>query len=128
MKEFNIMKRQIIRYIKTPTDSSIITSIFEDLSSQHPEELVLYQAYPNPFNPATTISYRLPETIHVELGVYDVLGREVVRLVDKQQAAGHYQINWNTLNSKNGPAASGTCFVRLKTEKNVRMIKVFLLK
>lgn len=50
-------------------------------------------AYPNPFNPVTTISYSIPKESHVELKVYDMLGREVTTLVNKAQAAGEYRIH-----------------------------------
>lgn len=48
--------------------------------------------YPNPFNPSTTISYQISEQNHVKLSVYDILGNEVAVLVNKEQAAGEYQI------------------------------------
>ena len=46
-----------------------------------PEEFVLYQSYPNPFNPSTTIKYSLPNSDNVSLKVFDILGREVAVLV-----------------------------------------------
>jgi hypothetical protein len=50
------------------------------------------QAYPNPFSANTTIRYRLPQTMHVRLAVYDVLGREVALLVDERQEGGTYEV------------------------------------
>jgi hypothetical protein len=50
------------------------------------------QAYPNPFSANTTIRYRLPQTMHVRLAVYDVLGREVALLVDEPQEGGTYEV------------------------------------
>ena len=56
-----------------------------------PETLFLAPNYPNPFNPQTMIRYVVPAAVHVRLRVYDVLGREVARLVDQPQAAGAYE-------------------------------------
>ncbi|HEX2867699.1 MAG TPA: T9SS type A sorting domain-containing protein [Ignavibacteriales bacterium] len=55
----------------------------------------LSQNYPNPFNPATTISYTIPKASHVELKVYDMLGREVQTLVNKELSAGTYKAEFN---------------------------------
>jgi len=57
-----------------------------------PNEYVLYENYPNPFNPSTTISYDLPNEAEVVLKVYDMLGREVTTLVDARQGAGHHAV------------------------------------
>ena len=57
-----------------------------------PNEYVLNENYPNPFNPSTTISYDLPNEAEVVLKVYDMLGREVTTLVDARQSAGHHAV------------------------------------
>jgi hypothetical protein len=54
--------------------------------------LTLTEAYPNPFSEATTINYSLSDTAPVRLFVYDVLGREVARLVEARQGAGRYRV------------------------------------
>ena len=56
-----------------------------------PPDFVLEAAYPNPFNPATTIRFGLPEAAHVTVSVYDALGREAARLVDRPMAAGRHE-------------------------------------
>ena len=56
----------------------------------------LSQNYPNPFNPATRIDFSIPETMPVRLVVYDMLGREVARLVDAVPAPGVHQVNWES--------------------------------
>ena len=69
-------------------------------SSELSKEFVLEQNYPNPFNPNTTIKYSIPvvgtgHAASVRLVVYDILGREVTTLVNKQQKPGNYQVQWN---------------------------------
>jgi len=59
-----------------------------------PINFALEQNYPNPINPTSTIQYAIPKAEHVTLKVYDVLGREVATLVDKQQQAGSYSIKY----------------------------------
>jgi DUF1680 family protein len=62
----------------------------------------LYQSYPNPFNPSTLISYRLPASVFVILKVYDVLGKEVRTLVSERQDAGNHSVQFNALNLSSG--------------------------
>ncbi len=81
-----------------------------------PTEFILYQNYPNPFNPNTVISYQLPVSGNVSLKVYDVLGNEVVTLVDEYKSAGSYEIEFNTM-SNSGESrnlASGIYFYQLR--------------
>jgi len=61
-----------------------------------PSEYVLYENYPNPFNPSTTISYDLPNEADVVLKIYDMLGREVTTLVDTRQSAGHHAVHFSS--------------------------------
>ena len=68
-----------------------------DFNIDIPEEYSLYQNYPNPFNPTTKIKYQLPNTGFVTLKVYDVLGNEVVTLVNEEKPAGSYEINFNAI-------------------------------
>ena len=61
-----------------------------------PTEFSISQNYPNPFNPVTTIDYGLPNESHIMLVVYDMLGREVTRLVNETQPAGMHRVNWDS--------------------------------
>ena len=67
-----------------------------------PENYVLYQNYPNPFNSTTTIKYELPEAAFVSLIIYDVLGREVKRLVNEEKPAGKYTVQFDAGNLSSG--------------------------
>jgi len=92
----------------------------------------LHQNYPNPFNPVTTISYQLPAASHVQLKIYDPLGREVATLVDEYKQAGTYNCEWRTLPAgrqvANGELTSGIYFYRLSTSGFVQCKKMVYLK
>jgi hypothetical protein len=79
-----------------------------------PSGFTLDQNYPNPFNPTTVISYSIPQTSVVTLRVLDMLGREVMTLVNGTQEAGRFAINWKGLDSKGASVASGSYFYRLE--------------
>ena len=83
----------------------------------------LDQNYPNPFNPSTTIAYTIGAAGHVHLAVYDVLGRLVATLVDRQAGPGSYSATWNAAGS-----ASGVYFYRLSAPGNTAVKKALLLK
>ncbi|MBI3123565.1 MAG: S8 family peptidase [Ignavibacteriales bacterium] len=83
----------------------------EKQNDKIPTEFSLSQNYPNPFNPETTISYQLPKAGRVTLKVYDVLGREVVTLVDEFKQPGVYNSQFSIQNSQ---FSSGIYFYRLQ--------------
>ncbi|MCW9066402.1 MAG: T9SS type A sorting domain-containing protein, partial [Ignavibacteriaceae bacterium] len=83
----------------------------------------LEQNYPNPFNPTTTIQYSIKERTPVQLVLYDILGREVEVLVNEEQVAGYYKVNFNAAN-----LASGIYFYRLKAGSFVETKKMLLIK
>lgn len=71
------------------------TDVVQEANSEIPDEFSLRQNYPNPFNPETRIVYTLPNSEFVSINVYDVLGREVAKLVNENQVAGRYEIIFN---------------------------------
>ena len=71
---------------------------------------------PNPFNPSTTISYEIPQQAHVQLVVYNLLGQEVVRLVNQVQASGRYTSTWNARNALGQTVSSGVYVYRLTSD------------
>jgi len=99
----------------------------EDTSVESPIQVNDYTLaasnYPNPFNPATTISYTLPVASDVELIVYDILGSEVMSLVNEKKDAGVYQVTFDGMN-----VPSGIYFYRLKAGNDVQTQKMMLLK
>ena len=95
----------------------------EHIKSLTPEYFELAQNYPNPFNPATKISWQSPVGSHQTLKVYDVLGNEVVTLVNEYKEAGRYEITFNASN-----LSSGIYFYRLQAGSFVKTRKMILLK
>ncbi len=83
-----------------------------DSEPLRPSALILDQNFPNPFNPTTTIKYDLPTDSPVRLKVYDILGREVLSLVDGVETAGRHEV---TLNASD--LSSGVYFYRLKARQ-----------
>ena len=63
--------------------------------SMLPLEFALGQNYPNPFNPTTKIQYALANDAFVNISIYDLMGRSIKSLINIEQAAGFYEINWN---------------------------------
>jgi hypothetical protein len=93
-----------------------------------PESYVLQQNYPNPFNPATLIRYELPKAGHVSLIIYNSLGQEVRRLVDKQQAAGYHDVTWNGRDQNGKPVPSGVYHYRLQVGDFVAAKRMLMAK
>jgi hypothetical protein len=83
----------------------------------------LSDAYPNPFNPSTTIRYRIPEAGLVTLKVYDVLGREVATLVNEEKLTGSYEVEFDGSN-----LSSGVYFYQLKAGSFIQTRKMICLK
>jgi len=77
----------------------------------------LYNNFPNPFNPVTTIRYSIPYiragNIFVSLKIFNILGKEIATLVNQKQAPGMYQVSFNTVKLN---LSSGIYFYRLITE------------
>lgn len=83
----------------------------------------LKQNYPNPFNPSTNITYNLPQQADVQLRVYDMVGREVATLINREQAAGSYTVNFDA-----SELSSGMYMYRLNTGSTTITRKMMLIK
>jgi hypothetical protein len=92
-----------------------------------PSEIKLEQNYPNPFNPITNIQYRIVDFGLVTLKVYDVLGNEVITLVNEEKEPGNYSVQFNMSSIKSFPS-SGMYFYTLKSEEYSQTKKMILLK
>ncbi|MCX8009742.1 MAG: T9SS type A sorting domain-containing protein, partial [Ignavibacteria bacterium] len=87
----------------------------------YPDDYVLEQNFPNPFNPSTTIKYFIPSRSKIKISIYDLLGKELLVLVDDEKDRGYHLI---TLSAKNLP--SGTYYYQLEANNN-RIIKKMLI-
>ncbi len=90
----------------------------------------LQQSYPNPFAPISNntlaIHFRLNEAAAVTLRIYDVLGREIITLIERREPAGEHAAVWNGLDSRGNKAPSGIYFYRLQAGKSVEVKKIVL--
>jgi Tol biopolymer transport system component len=84
----------------------------------------LPQNYPNPFNLSTKISFQVPEQCIVSIKIYDVLGNDIVTLVNEEKAAGDYEVNFSAING----FASGVYFCQMKAGNYIQTRKMILLK
>lgn len=100
-----------------------IPTFVGQLRTAEPKACLLYQNFPNPFNPGTTISYQLPSVSFVSLKIFDVLGREVATLVNKVKQPGTHEVRWDA-----SGMASGVYFYRLQAESFVETKKILLLR
>jgi len=93
-----------------------------------PHTVLLYPAYPNPFNSATNIMYRLAHPGLVQVSIYDLSGREVIGLYEGSQQTGSYRLQWDGLNNRSLPVAGGIYFVRVKSDGRVQSSRLLLVK
>jgi len=94
----------------------------------NPEGFLLHQNYPNPFNPSTKISWQIPEVANVTLKVYDMLGNEVVTLVNEELSCGEYEFEFNIHSGSVRNLTSGIYFYQLKAGKFIETKKMILIK
>ncbi|MGE5497623.1 MAG: YCF48-related protein [Syntrophothermus sp.] len=110
------------RIFKT-ANGGIATIVNEYKEKNIPENFYLSQNYPNPFNPETKIKYSLPQKAFITITICDILGREVVRLVNEEKTAGSYEVQWNA-----GGLPSGIYFYQIKAGDYIEAKKMILTK
>ena len=93
-----------------------------------PATFALHEAYPNPFNPATVLSYALPEAVEVSLVIYDALGREVRALRRGREPAGMRSVAWDGRDSRGQSVGSGVYVARLEAGRFRQSRKLVLLR
>lgn len=104
------------------------TSVDEINSPTLPDGFKLGQNYPNPFNPQTQFECSLPHASHVKVEIFNVLGQQVVTLVDKRLPAGSYRVTWDGKDYIGQEVSSGVYLYRLTADEYVRSRKMLLLK
>jgi hypothetical protein len=107
-------------------DLSVIVST-DDVPNA-PTTFNLEQNFPNPFNPSTTVRYTVPEASQVTVMVYDLLGNLVSTLVNDQQQAGSYEVQWNATNDQGDVVPTGNYILKMVAGDFSQTRKMTLLK
>ena len=94
-----------------------------EINSVNASNFQLYQNFPNPFNPTTSIKYAVTKQEFISVKVYDEIGNEVVTLVNEVKPTGNYEVEWNA-----SAFASGIYYYRLKAGSYIEIKKMVLLK
>ena len=116
---------QIMEY----SESSVKLSVDRELTIITPEDYQLSQNYPNPFNPTTTIQYTLPMRDQITVTVYNMLGQEVVRLMNNEsKPAGTYQLSWNGMDKNGVQVSSGMYFYTMSSPHMQKTMRMTFLK
>ena len=110
------------------SENSVYQELFTENISSVPTDYILRQNYPNPFNPRTVIQYEIPTQGRVTITIYDILGREVVRLVAAVQGPGYKTITWDAKNEVGLAVGAGLYFYQLKTAAYVNTKKMILVR
>ncbi len=118
----NIGGASVYSVVGSFTTGSIIDAVNE-MSNGIPKVFSLLQNYPNPFNPSTRIQYEIPASGLVNITVYSILGQKVAQLVNKVQAAGRYNIEFNA-----NYLSSGIYFYKLSAGNYMSIKKMILMK
>ena len=94
----------------------------------HPSGFSFITNYPNPFNPVTTIRYDLPENAFVNITIFDMMGRQVSKLVSSHQTSGYKSVRWNATNDRGFPVNAGIYLYRIDVGQFRQTKKMVLLK
>ncbi len=116
--------------IDTCSDTFLITVDSTPINNQDIQlcDVRLHDAYPNPFNGETCISFSLQEPSDVEIAIYNVRGQHVTTLASGRYDAGVHRLKWNCHNSYGNPVASGVYMVRMEAADYSRIQKIMYLK
>ena len=107
--------------LRTTTGGEPVTQVIANYLQVF--DFKLEQNYPNPFNPSTTIKFQIPETGFTSLKVYDVLGNEIITLVNEEKSAGEYQVEFD-----GSKLTSGIYFYQLISDNYIQTRKLVLVK
>ena len=93
-----------------------------------PLETALYENYPNPFNPYTTIRYSLKENLHTKLVIYNMLGQSIRTLVNGPMTPGVHTAQWDGCNEHGQHVSSGLYFYKLTAGSHVDTKRMMLIE
>lgn len=103
--------------------SLAVTDAIVNKTADIPKKFALYQNFPNPFNPSTTIRFDVPKQSQVRITVFDIMGRQIAELVNKEYNPGTHQVTWNA-----DKFASGIYYYRIKAKEFESVRKLILMK
>ena len=105
--------------VREPTDPAVVST---------PPAFALAQNHPNPFNPATTIRYAVPDRAHVDLRIFAVTGQLVKTLVAADVPAGEYTSIWDGTNERKHPVGSGVYYYKLRSGETELVRRMTLIR
>jgi len=108
--------------------AEIATKLDSETEIHHPDQYVLFDNYPNPFNSQTVISYQLPQASHVKVVIYNLLGQQMKTLADDFSQAGDYKLHWDGKDDTGNAVASGIYFYQLDAGDFHQIKKMTLLE
>ena len=119
-------------YNQTPisqvSNGYIVLSPFSSNEDEVAAPQITLKAAPNPFNPNTRISFSTRRNSQTSVRIYNLKGQMVKTLVDSQLPAGEHSLNWNGTDDANRPQASGIYFVKLQHDKEIRTLRILMIK
>jgi len=105
--------------------TTAVVNIQDDVAK--PNDFTLYQNYPNPFNPETIIPFQIPESGEVKITIFNLLGQQIITVLDGVENAGLHEVRWNGLDSYGNHVAGGlyVCETRFKDQrKTIKLMKL----
>ncbi|MBL7094528.1 T9SS type A sorting domain-containing protein [candidate division KSB1 bacterium] len=108
--------------------SQVFTSVPTETADLSPMEFELLPNYPNPFNPATTIKYQLPKNSFVSIKIYNVMGKEIVTLVNEEVDAGFHQVVWDARDVADLDLSSGVYIYHIQAGDFMESRKMMLIR
>jgi flagellar hook assembly protein FlgD len=120
----NVNSNDPLRPVKTiPVKLTVGVVGIENNVTGIPTEFSLAQNYPNPFNPTTNISFAIPTESFVSIKIYDILGKEVSKIVNETKQAGYYNFNFDATS-----LSSGMYFYKIEAGNFVQTKRMLLMK
>ena len=117
------------RYVHRSSQPVFSTTMdIKPIEMPREHSLILLPAYPNPFNPVTTIRYELPKEDLVNIIIYDMTGRAIKTLINRSQTAGYKSIQWDATNNLGHPVSAGMYIYSIQAGEFRQTRKMVLLK
>ena len=93
-----------------------------------PDEFIVHQNFPNPFNPETEIRFALTRDTHVVISIYNMLGQQIGTLIDTQYAAGFHSVRWDGKDGNGSPVSSGVYLYQIQAGEFSQVRKMSLVR